>query len=41
MMAEECILVDRNDRPTGSASKVSKSVRRGTERNGTVRYGTI
>lgn len=22
MMAEECILVDRNDKPTGSASKV-------------------
>jgi len=22
MMAEECILVDRNDRPTGCASKV-------------------
>lgn len=22
MMAEECILVDRDDRPTGSASKV-------------------
>ena len=22
MMAEECILVDRHDRPTGSASKV-------------------
>ena len=36
MMAEECILVDRNDRPTGSASKVSKSVRCGTERNGTI-----
>lgn len=24
MMAEECILVDRNDVPTGSASKVTR-----------------
>ena len=24
MMAEECILVDRNDKPMGSASKVKK-----------------
>lgn len=25
MMAEECILVDRNDRPTGRASKVGRT----------------